>query len=182
MLNAKNKFDATMKKTKPFLKRGFSLVEVTLAVGVLSFALVALFGMLPVGLQVFREAVDTTAQNQIMQKLTTLAEQTEFTKLDGAVATKVSSAADRETASAKFYYFNDQGEEVFDEKDAVYTAGLTYTASTNLPNAAKTIVSQSIATLWVDIYNNKGNFLDGKPVDPKRKTIVIHIADFGKRI
>ena len=39
---------------------GFSLIEVTLAIGIIAFAFVALFGLLPTGMQTFRASVDTT--------------------------------------------------------------------------------------------------------------------------
>lgn len=50
-------------------KHAFSLVEVTLALGVASFTLLAIFGLLPVGLMSTRGAVDQTAANGIMSSL-----------------------------------------------------------------------------------------------------------------
>jgi uncharacterized protein (TIGR02598 family) len=40
--------------------RAFSLVEVTLAIGVIGFALIAVFGLVPVGLKSGRDSVDAT--------------------------------------------------------------------------------------------------------------------------
>ncbi len=41
-------------------RNGFSLVEVTLAIGVIAFALIALLGLLPVGMKSGAEAIDAT--------------------------------------------------------------------------------------------------------------------------
>src|SRR5437773_11749789 len=45
---------------------GFSLVEVTLALGVGAFCLIAVFGLLPVGLQTHQRATSQTAAASIM--------------------------------------------------------------------------------------------------------------------
>jgi uncharacterized protein (TIGR02598 family) len=46
--------------------RAYSLVEVTLAVGIASFCLIAVFGLLPVGVQTNRNATSQTAATNIM--------------------------------------------------------------------------------------------------------------------
>jgi uncharacterized protein (TIGR02598 family) len=45
---------------------GFSLVEVTLAIGVAAFCLIAIFGLMPVGIQTNRKATAQTAATNIM--------------------------------------------------------------------------------------------------------------------
>jgi len=45
--------------------RGFSLVEVTLGLGIIGFALLAVFGLLPVGAKSGREAVDSTRRGLV---------------------------------------------------------------------------------------------------------------------
>jgi uncharacterized protein (TIGR02598 family) len=45
---------------------GFSLVEVTFALGVAAFCLIAVFGMIPVGVQTNRNATSQTAATNIM--------------------------------------------------------------------------------------------------------------------
>jgi len=61
---------------------GFSLVEVVLALGVMSFALTAIVGLLPLGLSHFRKAVDLTVQAQITQELTSMIQRTPYSDLD----------------------------------------------------------------------------------------------------
>src|SRR4051812_36178994 len=45
---------------------GFSLVEVTLAIGIAGFCLIAVLGLLPAGVQTNRNATSQTAANNIM--------------------------------------------------------------------------------------------------------------------
>jgi uncharacterized protein (TIGR02598 family) len=45
---------------------GFSLVEVTLALGIAAFCLIAVFGLVPVGVQTNRNATSQTAASNIM--------------------------------------------------------------------------------------------------------------------
>src|SRR5215831_11590791 len=45
---------------------GFSLIEVTLALGVAAFCLIAVFGLLPVGVQTNRNAASQTAGTNII--------------------------------------------------------------------------------------------------------------------
>lgn len=73
-------------KTRPlpftlWLHGGFSLVEVVIAMGIIAFALVALLGLMPVGLSTLRNAFDLTAEGMIVQKISSEACLTPFTKL-----------------------------------------------------------------------------------------------------
>jgi len=47
----------------------FSLVEVTLSLGVISFCLLALFGLLPIGMRSNQQAVEQTAANGILSSV-----------------------------------------------------------------------------------------------------------------
>lgn len=61
--------------------RAFSLIEVVISIGIVSFAMVALVGMLPVGLNTFRRAINTTVESQIVQGITSDLQLTDYTKL-----------------------------------------------------------------------------------------------------
>jgi len=61
--------------------RGFSLVEVTLALGVVSFALLALVGVMPAGLSTMRQAADKLVESQVVRQLGTEALHTPFSEL-----------------------------------------------------------------------------------------------------
>src|ERR1700722_12946177 len=60
---------------------GFSLIEVAIALGVVSFAFVGVFGLLPAGLTVFRKAMDISVSSQIFQKIVEDARATDFSTL-----------------------------------------------------------------------------------------------------
>ena len=60
---------------------GFSLIEVVLALGVVAFAFVALFGMLPVGLNAFNNSIDSTIESQIAESVMSQLRQAKFSQL-----------------------------------------------------------------------------------------------------
>lgn len=49
--------------------RGFSLVEIVVAIGVISFALVAIIGVLPIGLAAGRQATQETRANHLAEQI-----------------------------------------------------------------------------------------------------------------
>jgi uncharacterized protein (TIGR02598 family) len=51
---------------RSFARSGFSLIEVTFALGVAAFCLIAVMGLLPVGVQTNRAAVQQTTANDIL--------------------------------------------------------------------------------------------------------------------
>src|SRR6516162_9534375 len=60
---------------------GFSLIEVTLALGVAAFCLIAVFGLIPVGVQTNRNATSQTAATNIMTAVVTDLRSASKTKL-----------------------------------------------------------------------------------------------------
>ncbi len=69
---------------RPFSRSiGFTLIEVTISLGIVSFAMVSLVGLLPAGLSSFRSAVSTTIEAQIVQSLSEDISRTDFTNLQG---------------------------------------------------------------------------------------------------
>ncbi|MDQ6765330.1 MAG: hypothetical protein M3Z22_04420 [Verrucomicrobiota bacterium] len=58
-----------MKENTRLVSRGFSLVEVVLALGVVAFAIVAILGMVPAGLSTSHSAQDDTRAAQIAQDI-----------------------------------------------------------------------------------------------------------------
>lgn len=66
---------------RPHRAAGFSLVEVVLAIGIVSFAFVALLGLLPAGLSTFRTAIDTSNEAHIVQALAGRAQLTDYVRL-----------------------------------------------------------------------------------------------------
>src|SRR5687768_8134911 len=86
-------------------RAGFSLIECALSLGVVGFGFVALVGMIPVGLNTFRSAIDATVGAQIAQSLLTEVRQAKFSELANF---NKNTDADPKKPSAD-YYFNDEG-------------------------------------------------------------------------
>ncbi len=100
-----HKHDASLEKansqcrfTSVKRRQGFSLIEVTLAIAIVATAFIALLGLIPAGLQIFRTTVDATNITRITTDITTMLQATEFAKLK-----------DLNTTSPLFYYDADGG-------------------------------------------------------------------------
>jgi len=78
-------------KPQYFLPRGksdraaaFTLIEVTIAIGIASFAILSMLGVMVVGLKTLRGAIDTTVQAQITQELVATLKQADFSTITNA--------------------------------------------------------------------------------------------------
>jgi uncharacterized protein (TIGR02598 family) len=84
---------------------GFSLVEVTLALGVMAFALVAILGIVPVGLNSARESVDASHTALIAQDV--------FDRMRASLVTNDSSSqfyfGPYATGTASFFFYTSEG-------------------------------------------------------------------------
>ncbi len=67
--------------TAPDPLAAFSLVEITLALGIISFALVSVMALMPLGMKNLRSAIDTTVSAQITQSLVAETQQAKFSEL-----------------------------------------------------------------------------------------------------
>ena len=76
----------------------FSLVEVTLAIAIIAFAFVALFGLLPTGMQTFRAAIDTSNESWILQNINSMVQTTDFAGIEDLGFVK----------SGEIFYFDEE--------------------------------------------------------------------------
>ena len=81
---------------------GFSLVEVTLALGVAAFCLIALFGLLPLGIQTNQSSISQTAAASVLSSVSADLRTTPKTSL-------TSPQYDITFGTAKFLYFDGEG-------------------------------------------------------------------------
>lgn len=134
-------------------RSAFSLVEVMLALGIISFAFVALLGLIPLGLDMFRNAVDATVEAQILQRVTTVARQGRFSQLDQLNR----NAAQQAGKEAPDFFFDEQGSEITDpnaikELQYIYTAAVLLKPVSNIPaGASSEEANPNVATLNVFI-------------------------------
>jgi uncharacterized protein (TIGR02598 family) len=147
-------------------QRGFSLVEVTLAIGIVSFAFLAILGLIPIGLQTFRSAIDTSVSAQIFQRVINEAQQTDFdTLVDRPHLPDYPSLPPAgftfrapSVGAPALRYFDDQGNECPATK-AIYYVNTRIIVSTELPNSASSASANfDLAMITVQIANNPGRF------------------------
>ncbi len=119
--------------------RAFSLVEIVISVGIVSFAFVALMGMIPVGLSTFENSIDATMEAQISQRLFSEAQQANFSNLTAL------------TADGRFYDY--EGFPIGQGATAP-SDGFVYHAVMNAPTAAF-INNTRVRTITIDIGKNR---------------------------
>ncbi len=124
-------------------RHGFSLVEVTLAMGIVSFAFVTIFGLLPVGLDVSRQAIDTTVCSQITQQMIHAAQQTDFSRL-----TQLQS-----DSASEPWCFDDQGGRAANPSLARYKAAYQVAPSAALPSSG---APSRLALVTVSVLGTQG--------------------------
>ena len=125
---------------------GFSLVEIVLAIGVVSFAFVSVLGLVPMGMNAFRSSIDTSVGAQIDQQMVNQAQETDFSTLIASGSPYLTTGT---TA-----YFDVDGRQLPTPTGAIYEARASATGSSSLPGAP---VNQNIATVTVQIANNPGD-------------------------
>lgn len=94
------------------MRAGFSLVEVTLAIGVVSFALLSAVGTISIGLLNIRDSKQDTEHAQVVTQMASIAMQAPFDQLENV-------------AAAGPYFFTQSGRRVNSSDEALYRAKLT---------------------------------------------------------
>jgi uncharacterized protein (TIGR02598 family) len=121
----------------------FTLVEVTLALGIAACSFVSILALVPIGLDHFRGALATSTRAQIVQRVVSAAQQTDATELLAA--------------GTVLKHFDDEGFELPGPAGAIYTVSMTATSPTVLPGSAP---SANILTLTVRVADNPAGLAD----------------------
>ena len=128
----------------------FTLVEVALATGIASFALVALIGMLPIGLATQRQAVNNTVESQIVQAVTNDVLLTDFSTLTQQFS----------KSATKTYTFDYSGQPVATNQagdPVIYTATMALESVNSTQVGPSTQVSPvSLQTQASSVTTNQG--------------------------
>lgn len=124
-----------MKRSIPptLSSRAFTLVEVTMALGIASFAILSMLGIMVVGLNTMRGAIDTTVQAQIVQQVVGSLKQANFSTL---------------STNAWSWKYDDRGVVVKTDDAKVYSASVqvanaTLSGGTQNANLVKATVTIS---------------------------------------
>lgn len=107
--------------------RGFSLVEVTLAVAVASLAIITLLGLLPQGLEMSRKTGLATTNSSILEQVIRDLENVQWSKLPSP-----------SSSTSSTMLFNDQGiKQASGSKDVSFVAQITFLQA-SLPKSEST--------------------------------------------
>ena len=134
-------------------RAAFSLIEVTLAIGIMAFAVVPVVGLLPIGLRVHRDSMVAIASTQIVGRVTHELEQTDYSTLPGVPNTT------SVVTGPLTYYFDDQGDLLPSATDSrrIYDVQATVNAPSTLPAlSGVTTTTASLARVEIDIGLNPG--------------------------
>jgi uncharacterized protein (TIGR02598 family) len=119
----------------------FTLVEVTLALGIVAFAFVALLGMIPVGLKTSRKAMEASTGSQIVQRVVAQVKAADYTNL-----------------ATTNYSFDDQANVTTNNAQKIYDARVTVTKGVTLPDSPQ--ANMDLARVTVEVVNNAGRLAD----------------------
>lgn len=77
-----------------------------MSIGIIAFAFVALFALVPTGLTTFRESIDMSNETWIMQNMNSMVQTTDFREIENLDFEK----------SGEIYYFDEEGKRTDTEK------------------------------------------------------------------
>ena len=156
-------------------RRGFSLVEVTMALGITAFSFSVIFGLLGVGLTSFRQSKAVGVSAQIAQQVFSQLQSIPFDTLvkgTNASATPRSSAATLTTvqyansmtvngSTVSTLYFDELGNQLSSSTGEVYTVNVRIAFPTPiLPSTVSSgspVLNIDLATVMVQVALNPGN-------------------------
>jgi uncharacterized protein (TIGR02598 family) len=102
--------------------RAFTLVEVVLALGVVSFGLISMLGLLTVGLKTFHDAMSQTTETEIAQQISNQLQLANFSSISGI-------------KNSSNYYFTQEGLQLTNgSSTSTAPASTVYTASVAAPS------------------------------------------------
>lgn len=139
-------------------RNAFSLVEVTLALGLVSFAFVAILGLLPTGLTSLRDSMNQTVEAQILRSISSQCVVSDFNHL-----------------STNGLYFNDEG-----LPSTASSSFFSVKVTTNAPiypgSAKGERLAESITTLRVEMVSKQGP----DATSGRTNYYTLHVANSGK--
>ena len=152
---------------------GFTLVEVSIAVGILAVALVALLGLMPAGMTNFRKAMDISTTAQIAQRILLDMQQADFDQIVDAANDKGGQSVHftftaPTRGSEQFRFFDEQGVELTSSNgtsaglsNAQKAAAIYQVLIRIMPTAAEPVdanaIKGAVALVTVQVARNPNN-------------------------
>jgi len=124
-----------------------------MALGIVAFGIIAVFGLLPAGLGIFRESIEATVSSQILQQILVEAQETDFDQLIKDHTGNPISAGT--TGKKAIRYFDDQGREQASATGAIYHVNTRIQPATDSPGKAP-FTNPDLATVTVQAAKNPG--------------------------
>lgn len=143
----------------------FSLIEVTIALGVMSFCLLTTIGLLPVAVNTMRSAMDSTISSQIMQQISSQATLTPFSELTAYVN------------GSQIQFFDQEGQPAQRVQDRRYKVSLEKMDPEKVPPFPG---AQQAASLPNSLFVIKSVVSDARMAkDPAPLTYVLYVPNSG---
>ena len=143
---------------RQFRVGAFSLVEIALSLGIMAFALLAVFGLMPLGMTTFKKTMDLSVGSQIAQRVIGDAQQSDF---DALVTPPGAGTPATVAFAAQLRYFDDQGEEgLSSQPGMIYVVNTRVVPATSVPDvggSSGSVRNVDIATVTVQVANNPGH-------------------------
>jgi uncharacterized protein (TIGR02598 family) len=125
-------------RLNPRSSRGFSLVEVALAVAIAAVGIITLLGLMPEGLEMSRKTGLLTLNSNIVEQIIRDLENTQFNLLP-AQGTGTTTGGANAIPEKSRRYFDDQGQQVnVDSNAIVFVAEIDFTRPASLPRSEQT--------------------------------------------
>ena len=143
---------------KPAMNRkiaGFSLVEVTLALGVAGFCLLSIFGLLPLAFNLNRTAIEQTAANSILSGI--IADMRATSPTANGTNQQYSFAIPSTASTNKPLYFNSDRQEVPNAAQGRYRVDIAFMPPLS---GTKTATMVDIQVTWPAAATNAGDSVE----------------------
>lgn len=142
---------------RPRRAAAFTLVETTIAMGIVAFAMVPILGLVPMGLSTFRNAISFTAEAQIAQGVSNEILLTDYELVTSKYATPQTS------------YYSDEGENLDNSGDprALYQVKVVLKDVSAPVDSAVTPVASKCALIEISHIANPANSKKFSLVIPK---------------
>jgi uncharacterized protein (TIGR02598 family) len=154
---------------------GFSLIEVVLAIGIMAFAFIPLLGLMPLGLNTSRQAIDTTIDAQIVQQMTSLAQQTNFSSLSILATNPLASS----TPPANGLIYFDANGNMTTSANGIYKASFSAPVNTVLPGGSTTTKLATLTIYILSVHTPNGATTTDLSTNTSSKKYTVFVSDNG---